>query len=125
MIPPGDGTGRRLISTLAGVVRLSDSAGNLFDTAANPDFSIATLYSRQVGTTAIAVHPGFAATGKIYLVAGEATGGALPETYALGFRNRYRMNFERGTGRSCVGEVGGRGADEINLVPGAERKVHL
>lgn len=74
MAPLADGSGRRLICTLGGVVRLADSSNALLDSAAAPYLTAPTLTSSQLGSTSIAVHPGFAANGKLYQVIAEAPG---------------------------------------------------
>lgn len=76
MVALKDGTGRRLICTLGGIVRLSDAAGNLLDSAVTPYLAADTRTSSQYGSTAIAVHPNFASNGKIYQIVAELTGGA-------------------------------------------------
>ena len=42
--------------------------------------------------------------------------GALPEIYAFGFRNPFRMSFDRGTGQLIVGDVGQNDIEEIDVV---------
>ena len=41
---------------------------------------------------------------------------AVPETYALGFRNPYRFSFDRGTGDLILADVGQRTVEEIDRV---------
>jgi glucose/arabinose dehydrogenase len=45
-----------------------------------------------------------------------AHGGGLPEIYALGFRNPFRMSFDRVTGDLWVGDVGEASREEIDRV---------
>ena len=42
--------------------------------------------------------------------------GALPEIWALGFRNPFRMGFDRSSGRLFLGDVGATRREEVNLV---------
>lgn len=44
------------------------------------------------------------------------TAGARGEIWALGFRNPFRLSFDRATGRLWVGEVGQDQLEEVNLV---------
>lgn len=74
MVSIGDGTGRRLICTLGGVVRLVNSDGNLLDSPTTPYLSVASLTSSQYGATALAVHPNFSANGRIYQIISEPVG---------------------------------------------------
>jgi glucose/arabinose dehydrogenase/mono/diheme cytochrome c family protein len=43
--------------------------------------------------------------------------GVLEEFFALGFRNPWRMSFDRATGNLYVADVGERRREEINVVP--------
>ena len=46
--------------------------------------------------------------------------GAMPEIFAWGFRNPWRMSFDPDTGTLWVGDVGGERQEEVNIVrPGA------
>jgi hypothetical protein len=45
-----------------------------------------------------------------------ATAGALKEIYAYGFRNPYRMSFDRLTGRLIVADVGQNNIEEVDIV---------
>jgi glucose/arabinose dehydrogenase len=42
--------------------------------------------------------------------------GVVEEIFAHGFRNPYRMSFDRGTGRLFVGDVGQNDIEEVNVV---------
>ncbi len=42
--------------------------------------------------------------------------GARPEIWAYGFRNPFRMGFDRGSGRLFLGDVGGARFEEVDLV---------
>lgn len=42
--------------------------------------------------------------------------GVLPEIYAFGFRNPYRMDFDRLTGELYTGDVGQREIEEVDIV---------
>jgi len=42
--------------------------------------------------------------------------GVVPEIYAYGFRNPYRMSFDRGTGALYTGDVGQGAVEEVDLV---------
>jgi len=42
--------------------------------------------------------------------------GALPEIWAYGLRNPFRMGFDRGSGRLFLGDVGDSSMEEVNLV---------
>ena len=45
-----------------------------------------------------------------------AEGGGAPEVFAYGFRNPWKISFDRKTGRLFAGDVGHQGFEEINLV---------
>ena len=66
-----DGSGRILVSTLTGPVRLLDSSGNHLDSLNNPFIDASAYLAGQYGSTGIAVHPDYAANGKIYLLVPE------------------------------------------------------
>lgn len=82
MVPIDDGSGRIVVSTQNGVVRLLDRDGNALDSLANPyldtrdqPFRIAGWY-RNFGMSGVAMHPdfardGFAGYGKMYLIMNE------------------------------------------------------
>jgi glucose/arabinose dehydrogenase len=42
--------------------------------------------------------------------------GALPEIWAYGLRNPYRMSFDRATGRLFAGDVGQNDIEEVNII---------
>jgi len=44
--------------------------------------------------------------------------GAVPEIWALGFRNPYRFSFDRRTGEQYVGDVGQNDIEEVDIVVG-------
>ena len=57
--------------------------------------------------------------GKPYAIPADnpfATGGGLPEIYAIGFRNPWRFSFDRNTGRMFVADVGQDRFEEIDIV---------
>ncbi|MGI9457731.1 MAG: PQQ-dependent sugar dehydrogenase [Aeoliella sp.] len=80
--PLSDGSGRVLVSTLGGKLRLLDSNGSHLDTLNAPYANVGSLVPENdggFGTTGLAVHPNFSNTGlpgfgKIYAIRTEASG---------------------------------------------------
>ncbi|HEY7413455.1 MAG TPA: PQQ-dependent sugar dehydrogenase [Vicinamibacteria bacterium] len=79
LAPLGDGTGRLVVATLGGRFRLVSADGAALDTAAAPYFANAgsTIGTGGYGSTAVAVHPDFAANGRIYAIVTEAPSGVV------------------------------------------------
>jgi glucose/arabinose dehydrogenase len=46
--------------------------------------------------------------------------GARPAIYSYGLRNPWRFSFDRATGALAIGDVGGSGFEEVDLVPRGE-----
>ncbi len=45
-----------------------------------------------------------------------ASGGGLPEIFAIGLRNPFRASFDRATGRLYIGDVGENQREEIDMI---------
>lgn len=86
------------------------SAGDPFGHGQNTQTLLGKLMRIDVNSTS---------AGKPYTIPADnpfATGGGLPEIYAIGFRNPWRFSFDRNTGRLFVADVGQDRFEEIDIV---------
>ena len=84
MMPLNDGTGRQVVTTYVGTVRMLSGAGSLLETPLLTATQTATDPQFEDGLVAIAVHPEFATPGsfgfgKVYTLATENNGSGVPD----------------------------------------------
>ncbi len=94
LIPLHDGTGRLLLATLGGTLRMLDSQGHLFQTPVLTTSQLGLQLQEESGTTGIAVHPDFNSPGtfghgKLYTISTENSNsrGGLPNASVDFFLN--------------------------------------
>lgn len=104
IVPLSDGTGRLLIATLGGTIRVLDPNAGLLDLPLIRSDQTGSQLQQESGMTGIALHPNFAGDetqfgfGKLYTITTEnsaANGGVAPELVDYPFENEVHHDVVR------------------------------